>query len=112
METTRQQKISRLIQKEMADLLQKDRSFYQNRGMLTVTGVKVSSDLSYARIYVSVFGVESKPSVIQSLTESQKEIRYRLGQRLRNQLRVIPELLFVQDDTLDYIEKIDNLLKQ
>lgn len=112
MESTRQQKISRLVQKEMADLLQKERSFYQNRGMLTVTRVNVSNDISYARIYISIFGVQNKSDVIQLLTDNQKEIRFRIGQRLRNQLRIIPELSFVLDDTLDYIENIDNLLKQ
>ena len=80
--------------------------------MLTVTQVKVSRDMSYARIYVSVFGVKEKQEVIQILSDNQREIRFRLGQRVRNQLRIIPELSFVLDDTLDYIENIDQLLKQ
>lgn len=112
METTRQQKIARLVQKEMADLFQHERTLYQGKGMLTVTQVKVSRDMSYARIYVSVFGVKEKQEVIQILSDNQREIRFRLGQRVRNQLRIIPELSFVLDDTLDYIENIDQLLKQ
>ena len=112
METTRQQKIARLVQKEMADLFQHERALYQGKGMLTVTQVKVSRDMSYARIYVSVFGVKEKQEVIQILSANQREIRFRLGQRVRNQLRIIPELSFVLDDTLDYIENIDQLLKQ
>ena len=112
MESTRQQKIARLIQKEMADLLQHESFLFQHRGLLTVTQVKVSNDISYAKVYVSVFGTPDKSAVIQALTENQKEIRFRLGQRLRNQLRVIPTLGFVLDDTLDYIENIDQLLKQ
>ena len=112
MESTRQQKIARLIQKEMADLLQHESFLFRYHGMLTVTQVKVSNDISYAKVYVSVFGTIDKQAVIHALNENQKEIRFRMGQRLRNQLRVIPTLAFVLDDTLDYIENIDQLLKQ
>ncbi len=112
MESTRQQKINRLIQKEIAELFQHDPSLYQGHGMLTVTRVNVTRDFSYARVYVSVFAVNDKQSVMKALEENNKDIRFRLGQRVKNQLRIIPELAFVLDDTLDYIENIDNLLKQ
>lgn len=112
METTRQQKIARLVQKEIADLFQGDRSLYGNHGMVTVTRASVSKDISYARVCVSVFGVPDKASVMASLEANSREIRFRLGQRVRQQLRIIPELTFVLDETLDYIENIDKLLKQ
>ena len=112
METTRQQKIARLVQKEIADLFQGDRSLYGNHGMVTVTRASVSKDISYARVCVSVFGVPDKAAVMASLEANSREIRFRLGQRVRQQLRIIPELTFVLDETLDYIENIDKLLKQ
>ena len=112
MESTRQQKIARLIQKEIADLFQEEGSLYGNRGLITVTRASVSRDMSYARINVSVFGVPDKAAVMALLEANSREIRFRLGQRVRMQLRVIPELTFVLDETLDYIENIDKLLKQ
>ena len=112
METTRQQKIARLIQKELADMFQQERSLYMGKGMVTVTRVSVSKDMSYARVCLSVFGVPDKSLVMASVEANGKEIRFRLGQRVRNQLRIVPELTFVLDDTLDYIENIDKLLKQ
>lgn len=112
METTRQQKIARLVQKEMADMFQVERALYGGRGMVTVTRASVSKDISYARVYVSVFGVPDKASVMALLESNSREIRFRLGQRVRQQLRIIPELTFVLDETLDYIENIDKLLKQ
>lgn len=110
MESTRQQKIERLIQKEIANLFQEDSTLYQ-KGMLTVTRVGVTRDLSYAKIYVSIFGVKDKQVTMSILESNNKEIRFRLGQKVRNQLRVIPEITFVMDDTLDYIENIDKLLR-
>jgi ribosome-binding factor A len=112
METTRQQKIARLVQKEMADMFQGDRALYGGHGMVTVTRASVSKDFSYARVYVSVFGVPDKAAVMALLESNSREIRFRLGQRVRQQLRIIPELTFVLDETLDYIENIDKLLKQ
>lgn len=112
METTRQQKIARLIQKELADMFQQDHSLYAGKGMVTVTRVSVSKDMSYARVCLSVFAAPDKSLLMSSIEANGKEIRFRLGQRVRNQLRIIPELTFVLDDTLDYIENIDKLLKQ
>ena len=112
MDSTRQQKIARLVQKEIADLFQEDRSLYGGHGMVTVTRASVSKDISYARVNVSVFGVPDKSSVMKTIEANSREIRFRLGQRVRQQLRIIPELTFVLDETLDYIENIDKLLKQ
>ena len=93
-------------------MFQMERSLYGGRGMVTVTRASVSKDISYARVYVSVFGVPDKAAVMALLESNSREIRFRLGQRVRQQLRIIPELTFVLDETLDYIENIDKLLKQ
>ncbi|HHU47712.1 MAG TPA: 30S ribosome-binding factor RbfA [Bacteroidales bacterium] len=110
METTRQQKIAKLIQKELADILiQKELNVYN--AMLTVMKVSVTRDFSIARVYISVFNATDKQQVIKAIRSNSREIRYELGQRVKNQLRIIPELEFYIDDSLDYIENIENLLK-
>lgn len=113
METKRQQKISKLIQKELGEIFQRD---IKTRGnvMITVTKVNVTTDMSYARIYLSIFGPshEAKANVVKEVNEMSRYLRGLLGGRVGKQLRIIPELQFFEDDSLDYIENIDNLLKQ
>lgn len=111
METTRQNKIARLIQKELSDifLLQ---SKAMNGVIVSVTTVRVSPDLSIAHAYVSVFPSERSQEIVANLNGNMKSIRYELGTRVRHQLRVIPELKFHVDDSLDYLEHIDELLKK
>lgn len=110
METTRQQKIARMLQKEMSEIfLQYAREL---RGILiTVSNVRVSTDLSIARIYLSVFPSEKAQEIISGIEEKNKAIRYELGKKVRHQLRIIPELYFHLDDSLDYIDNIDKLLQ-
>lgn len=112
METKRQQKISKLIQKELSEIFQREIKT-QGNIMITVTKVNVTSDLSYARVYLSVFGPdrEAKTTVVKEVNAMTKNIRRMLGDRIHLQIRVIPELQFFEDDSLDYIENIDNLLK-
>ena len=112
METKRQQKISKLIQKELSEIFQREIKT-QGNIMITVTKVNVTSDMSYARVYLSVFGPdkEAKTAVVKEVNSMTKNIRYMLGERIHLQIRVIPELQFFEDDSLDYIENIDNLLK-
>lgn len=111
METNRQKKISRLIQKDLGEILQiQGRSWFPG-AMLTVTKVAISSDLSIAKVYVSIFGKEAAV-VVRQLETQAKEIRKLLGIRVKNQLRHIPELRFYIDDSLDYIENIEKLLKE
>lgn len=112
MESTRQQKVARLLQKELAAILQTEGRNLYGSAMTTITQVEVSKDLSFAKVYVSVFATEDKSRVIKKMEENKKELRFKMGQQIRNQLRVVPELIFIQDDTLDYIENIDNLLKK
>lgn len=112
METKRQQKISKLIQKELSEIFQREIKTLGNI-MITVTKVNVTSDMSYARVYLSVFGPdkETKTAVVKEVNTMSKSIRGKLGDRIKLQVRVIPELQFFEDDSLDYIENIDNLLK-
>lgn len=111
MESQRQQKISRLLQREIADILQKDMNNLGLGAMLTVTKVSVTSDLSLATVYVSLLAAKNNDSVIANLNKHSREVRYVLGQRVRNQLRVIPSLKFFEDDSLDYLENIERILK-
>lgn len=111
METTRQQKISRLIQKELSDIFQKQTKAMH--GMLvSVSTVRISPDMSVCRAYLSVFPSERAAETLENVNRSAREIRYELGTRVRHQLRIIPELKFFLDDSLDYIDHIDSLLKQ
>ncbi|WP_287826946.1 30S ribosome-binding factor RbfA [Bacteroides sp.] len=110
METTRQQKISRLIQKELSEIfLQQTKA--TNGILISVSEVRVTSDLSIARAYLSIFPNDKKEELIENINANAKAIRYDLGTRVRHQLRIIPELIFHIDDSLDYAERIDELLK-
>ena len=112
METTRQQKVARLLQKEIAEIFQTETHLIHDQSLITVTRVNISKDLSVARVCVSIFSTKDKKLTMSFIEEKGKEIRYKLGQRIKNQLRIVPELTFILDDTLDYLENIDNLLKK
>lgn len=109
METTRQQKINRLIQKELGEIFQKDTR--QMSGVLiSVSAVRVSPDLGLAKVYLSIFPSEKGKELLQNIKLNAKAVRFDLGQKVGKQLRVIPELAFYLDDSLDYLENIDKLL--
>ena len=109
METTRQAKISRLIQKELSEILRRETA--KTHGTLvSVSAVRVSPDLSIARAYLSIFPSDKAKEILDNINRSAKTIRFELGQKVRYQLRKIPELAFNLDDSLDYVEHIDNLL--
>ena len=111
METTRQNKISRLIQKELSEIfLLQTKSM--NGVLVSVSAVRISPDMSIARVYLSVFPSERSPEIVKNINDNMKSIRYELGTRVRHQLRIIPELKFFVDDSLDYAERIDELLKK
>ena len=110
METTRQAKIARLLQKELSEIFRLQTA--KMHGVLvSVSAVRVSPDLSVAKVYLSVFPSEKSKEILDSITASAKTVRYELAQKVRFQLRKTPELAFYLDDSLDYIENIDNLLK-
>lgn len=109
METTRQNKIARLLQKELSDIfLLQTKSM---PGVLISVSLCVQPDLSVARAYLSILPSEKAEEIIKNVNDNMKSIRYELGTRVRHQLRIIPELKFFVDDSLDYLEKIDELLK-
>ena len=110
METTRQQKIARLIQKELSEIFRLQTA-KMGGVLVSVSAVRVSPDLSIARAYLSIFPSEKGKEIIESINHNAKSVRYELDQRVRYQLRKTPELTFFIDDSLDYIEHIDSLLK-
>lgn len=109
MESQRQQKFGRLIQKELADILQKEGWGMFNGNMITITKVRMTPDLLIARTYLSIFGNDKKQQTVDLLSEKKGEIRYKLGQRIRKDVKAIPDLEFFLDDSLDYADKIDKL---
>ncbi len=112
MESTRQQKVSRLLQKDLGDIFQFEvRNLFGNV-MITVTKVHVTKDLSIAKVYLSLFGTGQKDELLKNIRFHGGEIRYKLGKRIGKQVRAIPELQFYQDDSLDYIENIEKLLDE
>ncbi len=111
METTRQNKISRLLQKDLGEIFQKNEQKMFQGAMITVTKVHVTRDLSIAKVYLSIFSKDPQ-NIIKIVEASGKEIRRLLGNRIKNQVKAIPELRFYIDDSLDYIENIERLLKK
>ena len=111
MQETRQNRIARLLQKELSLIFQ-SQTRMMHGVMVSVTRVRISPDLSICTAYLSVFPSERGEELIGNITKNAQTIRYELGTRVRNQLRIIPELRFFIDDSLDYIEHIDELLKK
>ena len=114
MQTTRQNKICRLIQQDMGDIVLREMKSTLGPSLITVTAVRITPDLSIARIYVSimVIGEGSPDSLLAQIRDLTPDLRRRLGLREGKQLRIIPQLEFFLDDTLDYMENIERLLKQ
>ena len=110
MQETRQNKIARLLQKELSVIFQQQ-TRAMHGVMVSVTRTKISPDLSICTAYLSVFPSEKAEEILKNIKGNEKTIRYDLGQRVRYQLRIIPELRFFIDDSLDYIDRIDELLK-
>ena len=111
MQETRQNRIARLLQKELAEIFQGQTRMMRGV-MVSVTRVRISPDLSVCTAYLSIFPSERAGEIIENINKNNKTIRYELGTRVRNQLRIIPELRFFVDDSLDYIDHIDELLKK
>ena len=112
METRRQSKIARLLQKELAEIFRQKQISYNN-AMITVTIVRVSPDLSVAKVYLSIFSPQHKnEDILENIKEKSKGLRAELASKLRYQLMKIPEFVFYLDDSLDYLENIDRLLKK
>lgn len=112
METQRQKKIGGVIQKDLADILQRAATDGGLKGtLISVSKVVVTTDLSIAKVYLSIFPSKNAAELMEGIKSNQPLIKHNLSQRTRHQLRRTPELLFFLDDSLDYIEKIDDSLK-
>jgi ribosome-binding factor A len=112
MESTRQKKVSRLIQKELAELFIRKSNEIAHGKLISVTIVRVSPDLSFAKVFLSIFPSDNQEEVLNNIRDYVPKIRFELGQKIKSQLRIVPEIAFFIDDSLDYIENIDKLLKK
>ncbi len=112
MENTRQERIAKQIQRDVAEIFQRDIADTLRGTLVTVTAVRVSPDLGYAKIYVSVFPFDRAQATLATIEQQNRTIRGALGRRMRNDVKSIPELQFFVDDSLEYIENIDSLLKK
>jgi ribosome-binding factor A len=113
MESVRQQKINKLVAKELAEIFRSNSKTLFGGGFITVTGVRVSPDLGIAKVYISIMGgTKDKETIFKMVQEQTPVIRKKLGMIVGKQLRVVPNLTFFIDDSLDYAMKIDELLKK
>lgn len=110
METTRQKKVGRLVQKKLAEYFRKETRNRFGGNMITVTVVRMSPDLMLAKVYLSIFPSEKQDEVMDIINSTSGEIRYYLGKKIGKQTKNIPELSYFVDDSLDYIERIDDLI--
>jgi|SRR4051812_16173356 ribosome-binding factor A len=109
--TVRQQKFSRLIQKELSDIFQRDQRSLLGGAFITVMDVKISPDLSFAKIYVSMTLVKDKTALLEKLDSHKKEIRRALGERIRNQARIVPDIAFFVDEVEENARRMEDLIK-
>ena len=111
-ESTRQQKIGRQLQRDLAEIIRSKGMAAFNGAMVTVSEVRVSPDLSVAKVFVSIFPSAKAEEIMKIIQDSVKQIRGELGRLVGKQLRIVPELVFMLDSSLDYVEHIDDLLKK
>lgn len=111
-QSTRQQKVGRELQRDLAEIIRSKGMAAFGGAMVTVSEVRVSPDLSIAKVYVSIFPSSKQEEVMKLLEENNKAIRGELGRKVAKQLRIVPELDFYLDTTLDYVEHIEELLKK
>ena len=112
MESTRQRKVSRLLQKEISIIFQQNLQHTFAKIMLSVTSVRVSPDLSYAKIFLSIFPVKNPKEILELVKQNTPLVRKFLGKNIRNQLRIVPELDFFLDDSGEYVDQINRLIKK
>jgi ribosome-binding factor A len=112
MESRRQQQVAGIIQHEISDIFQKSGRNYYGSSFVTISGVKVTPDLLVARIFISVFSENERKGVVESLKQHSSDIRRQLGNKVKNQLRRVPNLEFFLDESLDEVFKIEKLLKE
>lgn len=109
MESKRQQKFAGVLQEELAQVFQREGAAFLPNTLVTITRVRVSPDLAVAKVYLSFFNTNNTTLSINTVNAHAGEIRYKLGSRIRHQVRVVPELTFFVDDTNEYVERMDHL---
>jgi ribosome-binding factor A len=112
MSTLRQNKYARLLQKELGEYFRKEARNFSPGSLISITIVRISPDLAEAKVYLSFFQVANKEKVLEDVISKTREIRHWLGEQIRHQARVTPNLQFYLDDSIDYAENIDRLLNQ
>ncbi|NMB37520.1 MAG: 30S ribosome-binding factor RbfA [Bacteroidales bacterium] len=111
-ESKRQRMVARQIQRDLAEIIRGKGMAAFDGAMVTVSGVRMTPDLSLARVYVSIFPSDKSEKVMEIINSQNRSLRGELGKLVAKQLRVVPELSFFLDDSLDYVNHIDELLKQ
>ena len=109
MESKRQQKFAGVIQEDLAAIFQREGMSYLPNTMITITKVRVTPDLALARVFLSFFNNVNSQQALQAIKLHASEIRYKLGARIKDQVRIIPQLEFFVDDTGDYVERMDKI---
>lgn len=109
MESKRQQKFAGVIQQDLAQIFQREGQSFLPNTLVTITQVRVTPDLAIARVYLSFLHTGNSQTTINEIRSHASEIRYKLGARIKNQVRVIPQLEFFVDDTNEYVERMDKL---
>ena len=109
MESKRQQKFAGVIQKDLAEIFQREGANLLPNTMVTITKVRVTSDLAIARVYLSFFNITNHTLALNTIKAHSGEIRYKLGSRIRDQARIVPQLEFFVDDTSEYVERMDKI---
>lgn len=112
MESKRQQKFARVIQKDLGEIFQREGAQYIPNSMITVTKVRATADLGMARVFLSFFNVPDNAEAIKTIQSKTSEIRYILGKKIKDQVRGIPQLDFFLDDTSDYVDRIDKIFNK
>ncbi len=112
MESKRQQKFSGVIQQDLAAIFQREGANYLPNTLITITKVRVTPDLAIARVFLSFFNNGNAQSALQTIKLHANEIRYKLGARIKDQVRIIPQLEFFIDDTGDYVERMDKIFEK
>lgn len=109
MESKRQQKFAGVIQKDLAEIFQREGMNFLPGIMVTITKVRVTPDLAIARVYLSFFNSTNNTLALNTIKSHSNEIRYKLGNRIKDQVRIVPQLDFFLDDTSDYVERMDKI---
>ena len=110
--TLRQQKVSRQLQRDFSEMFQNELRGLAGGALITISDVWISQDLEQAKVYISIFPKDHEKEIFENIQSKNKEIRFQLGKRVRHQLRIVPELLFRLDHSLDEVEKLEGLLAQ